>query len=116
MTLKKRISSIGRTAKISLAAVALVGGLAATAPATAAAVPAAIQSASSIQASYSCTYLRLSDYRADLNCTVYSGTVRMRAYCSDGRVITRIIGPGSWYLVFDCSPAKLNSIWIDTFG
>jgi hypothetical protein len=117
MTLKKRISSIGRTAKISLAALALAGGLAAAAPATATAAPAVIESANSIQASYSCSYLRLGDDRAAVTCTVYSGTIRVRVRCSDGRtIVTSWWGVGTWSVMINCYPAKIAGIWIDNLG
>jgi len=117
MTLQKRISSIGRAAKISLTALALSGGLADVAPATAAAAPAAIQTANSIRASYSCSYTRLDDSRAAVYCSVHSGTIRVHVRCSDGRtIITPWWNAGSWYVVISCYPARITGIWIDSLG
>ncbi|WP_206793374.1 hypothetical protein [Amycolatopsis sp. MtRt-6] len=114
MTLQKRISSIGRTAKLSITALALAGGLAAVAPATAAAAPAAIQAVHSVQASWICNYTTLGPSRVALTCTVYSGAIRLRIQCPDGRVIgTPWWGAGSWYLVIDCSPV---ATWVETRG
>ncbi|SED54255.1 hypothetical protein SAMN04489727_8298 [Amycolatopsis tolypomycina] len=117
MALKKRICSIGRTAKISLTALALAAVAPATATAAPAPAPAAIPAADSIQASYNCSYTRVSDERATVTCTVRSGAIRLRVRCSDGRVIvTPWWNPGTWYVVIDCYPAEITGIWIDSLG
>ncbi|HET6708974.1 hypothetical protein [Amycolatopsis sp.] len=116
MTLKERVSSIGRTAKISFAALALVGGFASAAPATANAAPAAIQSADGVQASWSCTYT-LGYYRADAYCNIYSGAIRLRSYCSGyGYIATGYFQNGYVHLSTDCYPYQRTGSWIDSIG
>ncbi len=115
MAWTKKFSSAAKASRLALVAMALVGGLA-TAPAAASAAPARVESVDSVQASWTCNYT-LTYYRADANCTVYSGIIRLRSYCAGyGYIATNWVGPGSWYLWNNCYPYQRTASYIDYSG
>jgi len=95
---------------VLLALFLVVGGLVSV-PAVATADP--VQPA----ASYQCSYSAVSPSKIIVDCTVYSGSVRVVVRCSDGRIIYwPWWGVGRWRYVFDCYPATIVSMWVQTVG
>jgi hypothetical protein len=115
MAWAKKISAAGKAARLAIVASALVGGIAA-APAAASATTTKTESSDSVQASFNCSY-SLTYYRADAYCNVYSGSIRLRSYCSGyGYIASPWVGPGSWHLWTDCGSYQRTGSWIDYTG
>lgn len=86
-----------------LALVLVVGGLVSV-PAVATADP--VQPA----ASYQCFYSSVSPSKIIVDCTVYTGLIRIWVRCSDGRTYySTWLGPGKRRFVIDCFPATISN-------
>ncbi len=103
-----------RTSLIARLLVVLAAILAATTVATG---PASAQTVSQVSGAYEITDGSLTQadfecvgFQSDLYCDVFSGTVYVTIFCSDGRSVQGVFPPGTWRL--SCRPATITHISI----